>query len=478
MKKPKILFIEPGVKVTKWVPIGIVTLAGFMREKGYPVAVRDYSGKEIHEKEIVMTIKKENPKYVGVRVLTGPNIPRALKVSRIAKKLGKEVIWGGPHPTILPEQTLENPLIDAVVIGEGEYALIDLLNYLENVKVRGKKVKPLGSGIKNKKTGNITIYPPQKKVVDLEKLPIPAWDLLKNINEYFPAKTNNTFTVITSRGCPYKCAFCHNANENVKQYLGCYRIRSANSVLDEVEFVQKLIKNKIGMLDADSDYHLVNKDYVKDWCDTLKKRAPHLKWGTCGRYSTIDIEMIDMIKDANCVLINLGVETGSRRLQEFNQKIIELPKAIKIGKALKRRNIFLTNTYIFGHPTETYDEMKQTIKYIRKIPSSLNLIQIYRPIPGTPYYDLSIKEGKVLPFNKLEDWSTQGIMRDDINVSRIPSSKMFFYFYTINFFEQLKELINMQKYYLRNGFYRKFFNNIFDNRFVKKFKELLESFER
>ena len=448
-QKPKILFFEPGVKVTKYVPIGILVLAGFMRGKNYPVAVKDYSGKDINEREIATLIKRENPKYVGIRVLTGPHIPRALRISQIAKKLDKKVIWGGPHPTILPEQTLKHPFIDAIVIGEGEYALLDLINYFE-----GKKIKPLGSGIK--KNGKIQIFPPQKKCVDLEKVPLPAWDLLDNIDEYFPSKKNNVFTVVVSRGCPFKCGFCHNASENVKVYLGKYRVLSPKRILDEYEFVQGLIKNKIGMIDADSDYHLISKQYTKEWCETMKKRAPCLKWSTCARYANIDLEMIDMIGKSNCISINLGVESGSKRLQEFNQKIVDLPKAIEIARALKKRKIFVINTYIFGHPTESLNELRQTIMYIKKLPASLNLIQVYRPIPGTPYYKLCLEENKVIPFKRLEDWSTFGIMKDDINVSRIPSRKLFTSFYTINLREQINAFFETQKFNLRNSFYREF----------------------
>lgn len=467
--KPKILLFEPGVKITKYPPLGILVLGGFMREQGYPIALKDYSGKEITEEDIELTIRKQNPRYIGIRVLTGPHIPRALKISKVAKKLGKKVIWGGPHPTILPEKTLEHRFVDAVVVGEGEYALLDLIKYFE-----GAKIKPLGSGIKE--NNQLKFFPPQTKCVDINLMPFPAWDLLKNINEYFLKKENNVFPIVASRGCPFKCGFCHNASENVKKFLGKYRVLSPKRVLDEYEFVQGLIKNKIGMIDADSDYHLVSKKYTQEWCEELKKRAPHLKWSTCARYATIDMEMVDMLGKSNCISINLGVESGSKRLQKFNQKIIDLQKAIKIASELKKRKIFVINTYIFGHPTESLNELKQTIKYIRKIPASLNLIQIYRPIPGTPYFQLALNEKKVIPFKKLEEWNTFGTMKKDINLSRVPSAKLFFYFYTINFLEQIKAFYETQKFNIRNGFSEDFFDSFINNRFMKKLKELLESY--
>ena len=114
-----ILLIEPGAKHTVYPPIGLMHLAAVLR-KDYKVYIIDYSGEEISLDIVRRDILRINPDLVGVRVLTGPPIPRAILVSKVAKELGKIVVWGGPHPTILPEQTLNENYIDAVVIGEGE----------------------------------------------------------------------------------------------------------------------------------------------------------------------------------------------------------------------------------------------------------------------------------------------------------------------------------------------------------------------
>ena len=129
-----ILLIEPGTKITTYPPIGLLHLASAIRDK-YNVKILDCSGKEINKTEIEKNIKKIDPFIIGLRVLTGPSISRALKISKIGKSLNKKIIWGGPHPTILPKQTLKNPNIDAVCIGEGENTLVKLIKYFE------KKIK-------------------------------------------------------------------------------------------------------------------------------------------------------------------------------------------------------------------------------------------------------------------------------------------------------------------------------------------------
>ena len=248
----RVLLIEPGTKVTIYPPIGLMHLASVIRDE-YNVIIKDYSGKDLDKSEIENSIRKINPFVIGLRVLTGPGIPRALLISEIGKKLNIPIIWGGPHPTILPEQTLENENIDAVCIGEGENTLQDLLKYFE-----GKLKKVYGAGIKKK--GKIKIFPPQQKVVDFETLPLPSWDLIENIDRYFPEKKHNTLPVSTTRGCAFKCGFCHNSNKNVKGYLGCYRIAPPERAIKEFKQVQKLVKNKIDFLDVGEDLHLVSYD--------------------------------------------------------------------------------------------------------------------------------------------------------------------------------------------------------------------------
>jgi len=462
-----ILLIEPGTKNTLYPPIGLMHLASVLRDK-YNVIIKDYSKKEIDDKEVKELIKKTDPFIVGIRVLTGPPIPRAIKISKAAKELGKIVIWGGPHPTILPEQTLKSEYIDAVVIGEGEYAFQRLINYYE-----GKKVKLGGIGIKS--NGKIRIMPALKKSVDLNKMPLPSWDLVEEIDRYFPYKKNNELPISTTRGCAFKCGFCHNSNENVKKYLGCYRIADPKRVVDEFNLVQGIIKNKIGVIDVGEDLHLVSKKYGEEFCKMIKESNLNVKWTTAARYETLNEEIIKMIADAGCIRIMLGIESGSERIQKMNNKNIEIENAIKIAKLLRKNKIFLTNTYIMGHPTETTEELNKTLEYIKRIPADENLIQLYRPMPGTPYFNLCIESGKVKSPEKLEDWQGFGVLGHDVNVSEIPSNILISTFYKTNAIQQTKYWFNQQRYFLRNKIFGRFASNFINNRFTFKLKEYINN---
>ena len=176
-----------------------------------------------------------------------------------------------------------------------------------------------------------------------------------------------------------------------------------------------------------------------------------------------------------CVRVLLGVESGSERIQKMNNKIVKYDRAIKIAKILRKRKIFLTNAYIFGHPTETEDELRKTIKFIKNIPADENLIQLYRPMPGTPYFKICTEKKKFKIPDKLEEWSGSGVLGHDVNVSEIPDKVLFSNYYKTNAVEQSKYWLNQQRFFLRNKMYSKFIRNFMENRFTFKLKEFLES---
>lgn len=460
-----IVLIEPGAAQTIYPPIGLMHIAAALRDS-YRIVIKDYSGEQLDKEKIRKDLEKEDPFVVGIRVLTGPPIPRALEISKIAKELNKIVVWGGPHPTILPQQTLENPYIDAVVIGEGEYTFQNLLKYFQ-----GKKIKLEGVGIKKK--GKISIMPAPKKFVKIDDIPLPAWDLVENINRYFPYKNDNSLPISTTRGCAFKCGFCHNSNSNVKCYLGPYRIANPQRAIDEFRFVQSLVKNKIEIIDVGEDLHLVSKEYAKRFSHAVNNSGLKLKWSTAARYEALDDEIIDLIKKSGCISIMLGVESGCERIQRMNNKVINFTNAVEIAKKIRKSKIFLRNTYIFGHPTETVEELKKTIYYIKNLPSDENLIQLYRPMPGTPYFELCLKSKKVNVPENLDGWKGFGVLGHDTNVSEIPDRILFSEFYRINLFQQIIYWFNQEKFYLRNNMNEKFLESFYNNRFTFKLKEYI-----
>lgn len=463
----KVLLIQPSMKFMAHPPLGLLSIGAVLREKGYNIEIWDFSGKEINEKDLMKDLVESNPDIVALSVLTGPALPRAIKISKIAKGLNKIVIWGGPHPTILPRLTLENDFVDGIVIGEAENSFLNLLGYFD-----GKKKSALGCGVRVGK--DIEIFSPSE-YVDLEKLPMPAWDLLKNIDRYFLYKKHNSVTIAASRGCMYKCGFCHNSNEAVKKYLGPYRNLSAKRVLDEFEFVKSLTKKHIDRMDIGGDLHFSTSSYVETFCNDLININNNIKWNSAATISVMKDELIDLIIKAGCESIMFGIESGSDRIQNLLGKKVDLKKAKKTCGDLVKNGVLVTNTYMLGHPTETLEEVKKTLDFMKKIPASQNLLQIYRPFPGTPYYGLCIKSGKISEPKTLEECFGFGVLGSDVNMSEVSTETLNKIFYKSNFFQQSKYLFNKQKFYLKNAMFEQFFEGFWNNRFTFKLKEYIEN---
>ena len=462
----KVLFIAPATEFGAYPPLGILSVAAYLREKGYEVGVIDYSGLKVSKEQIKKDISLYNPDMVALGVLTGPGLTRAMMISDIAKSMGKNVVWGGPHATILPHLTLNHPTIDAVIMGEGEYSLEEYLAYLN-----GSKKEPKGMGIKIK--SEIKITPPQDKFVDIETKPMPAWELIKDIDKYFPYSKHNFVLMEANRGCPYRCGFCHHANNDVKQYGGKFRNMSAKRLIEQFDYVKSLTKKHVSRMDIGGDMHLTNEAFTEQFVKEMKESGRNIGWHTVSRFDCMTERMADLIAEAGCEGIMLGCESGSPRIQKMLGKKIELEKAKKITKRLRENGIMVTITYMMGHPDETSQEIQMTKKFMKEVPSDQNLLQIYRPFPGTPYFNLSVSKSKTKLPSSLKDYVTFGVLGHHANISKVSSALLWREFYKSNAYEQTKYFINQQKFFLRKQMYHQFFDLFKNNKFTFKIKEML-----
>ena len=205
----KTILLQPNSITSRGIltaPLALLFIGEMARSHGHEVKIIDrnidYSTKKF--------IKKFRPDVVGVSVFTGPLIKDAVSISKFVKKEFADetkVVWGGMHPSLLPEQTISNSFVDVVVIGEGEVTFAELLNSLESRKPL-KDVK----GICYKENGKI-VKTAERKFVDLDRMPFTNWGLV-NAKKYLDLE----IVMVTSRGCPYNCYFCYNQEFNRRRW--------------------------------------------------------------------------------------------------------------------------------------------------------------------------------------------------------------------------------------------------------------------
>jgi len=383
---------------TPHIPLGLLSASRFVN--------KEYSIKLIDErlnKNWRGALKKElnkNPICFATTSMTGPQINHALSASAFIKKESNiPVIWGGIHPTILPEQTLKNKNIDIVVRGEGELTFYELVKCLDH-KNDLKNIL----GISFKKQGKI--YTNNKRpFLDLNKLPKIPYGII-NLDDYLTTKDDKlAINIFSSRGCPNKCSYCYNTVNN-----NCWRSMSPSNFIKELEDLLNQ-SNKIEHINIQDDNFFVNikraKEIIQKLCDY------NLSWECQGltslALSQIDSEFMELLVKSGCISMQIGTESGSKKILNSLNKKNNLNHIYQFNKRISDYPIRLEHNFMCGFPMETTKDLKESVnlalKLIKDNPNSIiKFFSIYVPYLGTESFKQSIQAG-FLPPTYLEDWA-------------------------------------------------------------------------
>jgi anaerobic magnesium-protoporphyrin IX monomethyl ester cyclase len=383
-EKTDILLINPFSWIRDgspaYLPYGVLYLAGYLRGKGIKVDIFDANADYSDPLEVVA---RKKPLAIGLSVLTGPVINEALKISRAAKSRFKDIkiIWGGLHPTLFPKYVLREDSVDYIVQAEGENAIFRLMDSL----LRGSPDTTIRN-IGYKDNGQIFINPVDEGLIDLNLSPMPAWDLV-DISKYIANRffASRVLTMNTSRGCPFKCAFCFN------QGLSYQRWRSLNAR----NIIKQLIclKDNYGIngIQFYEDSFDTDKSRVKEFCNLMMSSKAKVNWSHFSNIIYCDESMLRLEKAANCKYVEYGVESGSDRILQLinkRQNVAQIKEAFQICKRVGIKSAAL---FMIGYPSETKEELKETIDLVEGLPAHILIGTIYRPYPGTPLYDYCAK---------------------------------------------------------------------------------------
>jgi len=383
-------------------PLSLLALVPFLREKGVEVSLIDQRVDPNWEKRLEQELEA-GPLCVGISSMSGVQILHALSVSERVKSLNRDipVVWGGPHPSILPEQTLRHPLIDIVVIGEGEKTFAELVSCLKE----GADWRRL-EGIGYKDDGDVKINP-LPPLLDVETLPLPAFDIV-NIKDYLITFIlgEENLMIIPDRGCPHRCTFC----SVPCMHRHKLRLSSPGKVVEGIEQVKKMGVNTI---DLGSENFFPNKKRVFDFCELLRKRELRVNLKAACRIDYVlrySKDELRTLRESGFVAFQLGAESGSDRILELLKKGITVSQILEANERLKDCGIAAYYSFMIGVPTETLEDVEKTIDLALKLADSnplahtLNL-QIYKPLPGTELYDVCLEHG-LRPPERLEEWAS------------------------------------------------------------------------
>ena len=311
----------------------------------------------------------------------------AIKIAKYLKKFrpSSRIVVGGVHFMYCPEDTLSKvPDIDVVVRGEGEIPIVEFLDAIDT----GQNLREV-KGISYREGSKVVHNPDQAVFEDLDTLPVYSDFTWEQYPEYlfgFPEPIPAT-SVISSRGCPYKCIFCSKAGMK-------YRLRDAQKVVDEVEILKgQLGVEAINFLDLT---FTANPRHAQAVCQEMIQRGLGLKWW-CESRANIPLELLDIMKAAGCVALAVGVESGSPRVLSNISKGISTDMVLAFCEKCLHLGIHVEPYFMFSHPGETIEDVHQSLNLIYEL-EKRNAHCSFQPtmiFPGTEIEMIAREQGKL-----------------------------------------------------------------------------------
>lgn len=447
--------IKDCVKFIKGFPLGLGYIAAVLEKNNIEVEILDGLVKGLSLEKIADFIQDSPPRVLGITTLT-PNIKTAVELAREVKLINRDIItvFGGPHAMHDHYNLLKNYDVDFVVFGEGEFIFLNLINAL-----KGRYPLDDVRGIAYREDGKIRWNKGSVFVEDLDNLPYPARHLtdFDAYLKHFTHDLSYAAQILTSRGCPYRCAFCGSGSTFFK-----WRGRQAESIVNEIEQIINTYPRTKSISFMDDNFTL-DRQRVIDICALIIKRGLNkYPWDCLSRCSALDEEMLQIMKEAGCVRIQYGIESGSAQILKNIGKQIDLEQASKTINLTKRCGIEAYAFFMLGNPGETEETIKKSIDFaFNSKPTYVNwfITQVY---PGTKLaeaqnqddwvkyiYEPEIREPSIYTHPCVPTFNPVGFDREILKAKISKIMRIFFWKYLPGNFKQwFKKLIRHPIYSL------------------------------
>lgn len=414
----RILLVSPKSSVwnsRKHIHMGLGYLAGALLAAGYEgVALFDA---EVEDESLASHLSRKRYDVVGISSPT-PLIYEAWEAAALGKELGAITILGGPHLTLMPDESMQRDEVDLVVRGEAEGTIVEIMQALEGTGLQGSgpsKLRlpdePWGAiaGLSYRNLAGEVVHNPDRALrSDIENIPWPAYHLFK-IERYTNLQPltdgldphARAYTLVTSRGCPYQCIYCS------KPITGnTWRARPPEDVVAEWRYlVNEMGATEIGITD---DVWNLKLDRAKEICRLLiAEGLNHVPWVTVHgmRADHTDAELFQLMKRAGCKRVGFGVESGNQAVLDSIKKRQKLDDVRRAFKETKAAGLQTMGFFIFGLPADTEESMDDTIRLALELDPDLANFMIAAPYPGTELWEIARRDGRLFSM----DWHDYAI---------------------------------------------------------------------
>jgi radical SAM superfamily enzyme YgiQ (UPF0313 family) len=380
----KIVFVLPPANPSYSVfcsepPLGLASLAACLLEYRTDLQIEIIDGFLLSQDEYYDKILNIEADIVGVST-TMSQLNQALMIPHIVKRNNVKFIIGGPGVVNLSSFKVYESGYLVICYGEGERTVVELVHALEN----GLSLKDI-DGISYLNEGKEVKTPPREPIENLDEIPFAARELL-DMEKYIGTWKTNTgigvASAISSRGCPFSCRFC-----DKRTFGGKMRFMSPSKMIEEM----MLLYDGFGaeMVFFEDDLFTVNRKRVLKFCSLMKKVLPGKMWGANSRVDTIDQQMLSQMKQAGCIDLTFGVESGSQKILDLLGKGITVDQTENAFRWVKEAGIKAGMFLIIGVPGETQEDIEMTKRVIAKLEPAYIDVSYLTPIPGTEIYEMT-----------------------------------------------------------------------------------------
>ena len=417
-------------------PLGVLYIAGQLERDGHTIAVFDGDPGAFPLADEIVAWK---PELVGLGFLTASSSRAYALLKTLRARLPEQVYFmaGGVHPTIFPEHTLRLGA-DVVITGEGELTASAVV---AKVVAGERDMRGVAGTVCLDPDGHVVDNGARALMPELEGLPRPARHLIDFTPYLAPPgvirgySMEKVATVFSTRGCPYGCIYCGSHNIFGRKI----RYRPVEDVVDEISEL-KTGYGVQGIYFCD-DLFTLDKQWVIDFCAELNRRLPgQIRWACQTRIDAVHLDILRTMKDAGCVQVDFGVESGSERILKILSRKTPKEKILKAFRTAQSVGLRTCATFIIGSPEEQLEDLEASFSLAKELQADFTAFYYATPYPGTKLYDLAIA-------NK---WIPEDIDFDENWVHRQPNRPVL----TINF--TAEELIAHRKR-MANPFFMKNF---------------------
>lgn len=355
--------------------LGLIYIGTWLEMHGYEPIVIDLSFDRMAIEQLMKIIAESTPVFIGMSVYT-ENIEMAIQLAKTIK--GKfnniNIVFGGSHPTLVPNDAISSKYVDFVVRKEGEPILLELAEAISSNE-DNLKYDDI-TGLLFKRDGHIIDNGLRPPIKDLDMLPIPKRELV-NIDKY-----ERIVNISTSRGCPGNCIYC----AATALSGATYRVRSIENVFLEIVLIKSIMGSKLHKIYIVDDTFTAMPERVKEFASMIKEYNLNVYWHCESRVDIMSEELLDLMADSGCIAIQYGLESGSQQVLDKIRKGIDLEHAKKIINYTFKKRITICLSFMLGHFCDTKETMEETGDFVKEMFNKYKaeiVVSFNTPFPGT-----------------------------------------------------------------------------------------------